>query len=370
MIKILSYVDIAFFYRKANILRRWREQRPMSRLQISLIQMKTWTASRGLWAVAISKSLLCLNAGFSWLFIIWTHSRSRSFCRLTTCTVTCWTLLSGFTGLVFCSVAWSLLMRTDADWTCWLTADARVRRKHKHKFETDSNSGHTVDRSYTAYKQYTVVMPWCVNDCITAESSAAVSWRYHAQEKLLTRFEETAQSEQYGHSNADIEGFICSKLKIFNECTSRLNMPWRCARKVCSVLQKYKWNKIVMTICVIILALPDRTQAYIRVQSFWNRTNNNSCSRGDELHSQFFAFRKIWNRPKYHFFSYQSTSTLCKWSLEASPLSCTWSDHICLTIVAINISVSFFNACYVWFGPVFFCIYEECKPLINLSGSP
>ena len=42
----------------------------------------------------------------------------------------------------------------------------------------------------------------------------------------------------------------------------------------------------------------------------------------------------------------------------------------CLTIVACDVSVSFLNACYVGFGPVFFCTYEECKALINLSGSP
>ena len=42
--------------------------------------MKTCIASCGLWAVAILKSLLCLSAGFSWLFNIWTRSCSRFFC--------------------------------------------------------------------------------------------------------------------------------------------------------------------------------------------------------------------------------------------------------------------------------------------------
>ena len=41
----------------------------------------------------------------------------------------------------------------------------------------------------------------------------------------------------------------------------------------------------------------------------------------------------------------------------------------CLTIVACYVSVSFLNVCYVGFGPVFFCTYEECKALIKLSGS-
>ena len=47
----------------------------------------------------------------------------------------------------------------------------------------------------------------------------------YAEEMLPTRFQDTAQSEQHGHSNADIEGFICCKLKSINECTSRSNMP-------------------------------------------------------------------------------------------------------------------------------------------------
>ena len=42
----------------------------------------------------------------------------------------------------------------------------------------------------------------------------------------------------------------------------------------------------------------------------------------------------------------------------------------CMTIVACNVSVSFLNAYYVGFGLVFFCMYEEYKALINLSGFP
>ena len=77
-------------------------------IQISLIQMKTCIASRGFWAVAILKSLFCLSAGYSWLFNIWTHSCSRFYSRLTTCT--CWTpqWLGHF---------WRGLMQTEhADW--------------------------------------------------------------------------------------------------------------------------------------------------------------------------------------------------------------------------------------------------------------
>ena len=54
-----------------------REQRPVSRLQISVTRMKTCIASCGIWAVAILKYLLCLSAGFSWLFNVRTRSCSR-----------------------------------------------------------------------------------------------------------------------------------------------------------------------------------------------------------------------------------------------------------------------------------------------------
>ena len=129
--------------------------------------------------------------------------------------------------LLDCSVTWSLLTRTDADWTCWLTADARVR-KHKHKFETDSDSGHPVHRSYTAYKQYTASCPWCVNDGRTAESSAAVSWWHHAQEMLATRFQETAQSEQHWH-------FECGHKRLYLSQTQnyqRMHNSFECALKM------------------------------------------------------------------------------------------------------------------------------------------
>ena len=67
-----------------------REQRPVSRLQILLIQMKTCIASSCLWAVAILKSLLCLSAGAlqeSRGCSIYQHTAFRVFFnRLTTCT--------------------------------------------------------------------------------------------------------------------------------------------------------------------------------------------------------------------------------------------------------------------------------------------
>ena len=45
------------------------------------------------------------------------------------------------------------LVTDDVDWrrlNCWLTADTQVR-KHKHKFATDSDSGHTIHRLYSVH---------------------------------------------------------------------------------------------------------------------------------------------------------------------------------------------------------------------------
>jgi len=125
------------------------------------------------------------------------------------------------TGLRSDAVTWSLLTRTDTDWTCWLTV--RVR-KHKHRFETDSDSGHPVHSGYTAYKQYTAARRRWQNSCIL--SSRLMTTPY-AEHMLPTRFkfQETLQSEQHWHSDADFEGFICRKLKDINECSSRSNMP-------------------------------------------------------------------------------------------------------------------------------------------------
>ena len=62
-------------------------KRPVSLLQISLIQMKTWIASCCLWAVAILKPLLCISAGPLQDFrgcSIWRHNCLRFFNQLTT----------------------------------------------------------------------------------------------------------------------------------------------------------------------------------------------------------------------------------------------------------------------------------------------
>ena len=61
---------------------------------------------------------------------------------------------------------------------------------------------------------------------------------------------------------------------------------------------------------------------------------------------------------------------LCKSLLEAVLCLALAVIIFYLTIVACDVSVSSLNACYVGFGPIFFCTFEECKALINLSGSP
>ena len=135
-----------------------------------------------------------------------THSCSRFF---PTETCTCWTAL-------WLGHYWR-----------WLTQLNLLNDSRHTSLETHTNLKltQTAATQYTAYKQYTAGCCWCVNDGRAAASSAAVSWRHHAQEMLPSRFQEIAKSEQHWHSNADIKSFICSKLKNINECTFRSNMP-------------------------------------------------------------------------------------------------------------------------------------------------
>ena len=171
--------------------------------------MKTCIASPGLWAVAILKSLLCLSAGAlqeSRGCSIYQHTAIRVF-------LTDWQLAP--TGLR------SDLVTADADW-------------HRLNLLTDSTSPETQTQIWNWLRQRPPRTPvvhhlqtvhcWLPlrqrwqNSCIL--SSLLMTTPY-AQEMLP----KTAQSEQHWHSDADIEGFICRKLKSINECTSRSNMP-------------------------------------------------------------------------------------------------------------------------------------------------
>ena len=174
-----------------------------------------------------------VTAKLSWLFSLWTHSCFPFFFQL---------------HLLDCSVTCSLLM-TDSDWTCWLAAEALVS-KHKLKFETYSYS-HTTHRLYAAYKKYTAAYCcWCINHHL--------AWQYSCNQNAT--YQEAAQSDALTFWCRP-QGFLCSKLKNINECTSCLNMHCRLAWKLCSVPHNYKWKNYIMAICVIITQLPKRTQA-------------------------------------------------------------------------------------------------------------
>ena len=78
----------------------------------------------------------------------------------------------------------------------------------------------------------------------------------------------------------------------------------------------------------------------------------------------------MWNSPKYN--SFHINLLQCYASHLLKQVCCLALAVIifCLTIVACYVSISFLNACYVGFRPVFFCTYQECKALVNHSGSP
>ena len=88
--------------------------------------------------------------------------------------------------------------------------------------------------------------------------------------------------------------------------------------------------------------------------------------------AQSFAFRNVKSSEiQFLFISiYLDAMPVIAWSKSVVlhlPLAVI---VFCLTIVACDVDVSFLNACYVGFGPVFFCTYDECNALINLSGFP
>ena len=93
---------------------------------------------------------------------------------------------------------------------------------------------------------------------------------------------------------------------------------------------------------------------------------------GDELHVQSFAFQNQNVKSSEIQFLFISIYLNAMQRHHLKQVHCLALAVIvfCMTIVACNVSVSFLNAYYVGFGLVFFCMYEEYKALINLSGFP
>ena len=179
----MSYVDIAFFYRKANVLCRWSNILCIfNRNKVSLIAADLINLDENLLHTAFEQllyqNLCCVSVQDSSGCSIYEHTAVHFFCRLATCI--CWT--AQWLGQCWRWLTQTELANSRTDST--VTADSRVQ-KYKHKFETDSDSSHSGHRSYTAYKQYTAgcSYSWYVNNGRTAASSAAVSWRHHCMSK-------------------------------------------------------------------------------------------------------------------------------------------------------------------------------------------
>ena len=107
------------------------------------------------------------TAGISWLFIIWTHSCSRFFHWLTTCT--CWTAQWHYH-------CWRGLTQTElADW-----------RKHKTQIWNwlrQWQPGKPIVHYLQTVRCGLPLRQMAVNDGRTAASSAAVSWWHHMHKK-------------------------------------------------------------------------------------------------------------------------------------------------------------------------------------------
>ena len=114
IIKIISYIVIAFSCGKANIVRTWSNILRIfygnkglchcADLIDSDENLHCFTRPLSSCNIKISVVSQCRStAGISWLFNIWTHSCSPFFNWLTTCT--CWG----------CTLTWSLLKQPDTD---------------------------------------------------------------------------------------------------------------------------------------------------------------------------------------------------------------------------------------------------------------
>ena len=204
--------------------------------------METYTASCCLWAVAILNYLLCLSAGLSWLFSIWTHSCSRFLFLLITCT--CWT--AQWLGHYWCWLTQNLL--TVSDWQQMHESGNIQICKWLRQLPHHTQVVHCLETLH-CWLLLLMCQPW--------QNSCCQSSHLMTTKMLLWDFKKLPNH----NTDAEIGGFVCHKLKIINECKSRSNMPWRWAQKVCSVLHSNKWNHNVMTImiCLIILRLPEWT---------------------------------------------------------------------------------------------------------------
>ena len=117
--------------------------------------------------------------------------------------------------LLDCSKTWSLLTLTD------------TVLNYKHKFTTDSDSNHTV------HWVHSCTLP-TNSTLLAAADVSTMAEQLHPQPPshgdiiskkfYLLDFKKLPKSEQHWHSGADIEGFICCKLKIINKCTFCLNI--------------------------------------------------------------------------------------------------------------------------------------------------
>ena len=191
MIKIILYVDIAYFYRKANILRSWwllvwysmeilRQQIPVSQLQI---WMETCIASCGLWAVAVL-NICCVAVQDSRGCSVYEHAAVRFF----------WTDNLHLLDCLWLGQYWRRLTQTE-------TAEARVRKK-KLIWNWLRQQPHSTQVVHCLQ----IVRCWLwLTRQFAAASSAAISWWHYEQEMLPARFQETAQSEQHWHSDADMD---------------------------------------------------------------------------------------------------------------------------------------------------------------------
>ena len=180
MIKIISYVVIAFAtgrqisYIDGPIFYSFSTGK---RACVTAADLIDWDEKLHCFPQQMSscdiKFLLCFSAG--------ALQESRG-CSLYERTAVGVLLQTDNLHLLDCAVTWSLLTRTDTDWTCWLTVDSRVL-KHKHRFETDRQwppRTPVVHYLQTVHCWLLLRQRW-QNSCILSR------WRHHILKKCYLR---------------------------------------------------------------------------------------------------------------------------------------------------------------------------------------
>ena len=158
-----------------------------------------------------------------WLFSIRKHSCLHFFFRLTPCTLLdsrdCIWLLSAYCDLVTIDTDWCRLNLL-ADSRC-TSQKTQTQMWNWLRYETDSDSFHTVHSLSTAYKQYPAGCWWWWINYGAEQLQPQQLSHNNTMHKTCYLQDFKKLPNQNSIDRCNIEGFICCKLKSINKCISQ-----------------------------------------------------------------------------------------------------------------------------------------------------